>query len=77
MNPSPTPAPARLRLLRSLVTVTLTLAWMVIAALFYAGCVFSLLETYFKDAEKLHPVVRHGIFVVYDANVPVAEGFDE
>ncbi len=52
MNPPPTPAPAPLRLLRSLVTVTLTLAWMVIAALFYAGCVFSLLETYFTNNEK-------------------------
>lgn len=55
MNPSATPAPKAAllpRFLRSLLIVILVLAWMVIAALFYAGWVFSLLETYFKDADK-------------------------
>lgn len=50
--PTPTPVPLPLRLFRSLVILSLTLAWMVIAALFYASRVFSIVETYFNDAEK-------------------------
>lgn len=52
MNPPtpPPPAPLPLRLFRSLVILTLTLAWMLIAVLGYAGAVFSVVETYFKDA---------------------------
>jgi len=54
MNPPtpPPPAPLPLRLFRSLVILTLTLAWMAIAALGYVGAVFSAVETYFKDAGK-------------------------
>lgn len=54
MNPPtpPSPAPLPLRLFRSLVILTLTLAWMLIAVLGYAGAVFSVVETYFKDAGK-------------------------
>jgi hypothetical protein len=48
----PSPAPLPLRLFRSLVILTLTVAWMLIAALGYAGAVFSVVETYFKDAGK-------------------------
>ena len=54
MNPPtpPSPAPLSLRLFRSLVILTLTLAWMLIAALAYAGAVFSVVENYFMDANK-------------------------
>lgn len=48
----PSPAPLPLRLFRSLVILTLTLAWMLIAALAFAGAVFAVVETYFKDAGK-------------------------
>jgi len=52
MNTSspPAAAPLPLRLFRWLFILALTLAWMVLAGLYYAGRTFSAVETHFKEA---------------------------
>jgi hypothetical protein len=53
MNQPPAPKPPLLaRFLRSLVIVLLVLAWTALAAIFFVGTTFSLVDSYFKDADK-------------------------
>jgi hypothetical protein len=52
-TPAPVPQPpAWARLLRSMLIVAVILAFTVVAALFFVGTTFSLMDTYFKDEGK-------------------------